>query len=389
MKFAGKIALIEPSATLAITSKAKELIAAGQDVVILAAGEPDYDTPDNIKEAAIKAIKRGDTKYTPESGTKALKDAVCRKLKRDNALDYSAANIVISNGAKHSIYNVLQVLCSAGDEVLIVSPYWLSYPEMVKLADGTPVIIKTDLKDGFKVTPGKIRSVLTKRTKILVINSPSNPAGVVYTEKELAAIADICVKNNIVMLSDEIYEKIIFDGMKHCSVASSSPEAKRLTVLVNGVSKSYSMTGWRIGYIACDAEIAKMVSTLQGQSTSNPCSISQAAAEYALSADMEKEMAAWSEEFRKRRDFLIKSFDGVSGIRPFKPAGAFYLFCDVSSCGLDSLTFSKRLLEEKKVAVIPGGPFGEDGFIRLSFATDMNTLHEGAERIKEWVKDLL
>lgn len=386
MRYSERINGIEPSETLAITSKVKAMRDSGEDVVILAAGEPDFDTPDRVKEAAYKAIRDGQTKYTPVSGTKALKQAVCSKLKRDNALDYSVDEIVVSNGAKHTLYNVLQVICNPGDEVLIISPYWLSYPEMVKLAGAEPKMIKTYTDNGFKVRPEDIKHSCTKKTKALIINSPSNPAGVVYEKHELEEIAEICVNKGVIIISDEIYETIIFDDKKHFSIAGVSGSVRALTVVVNGLSKSHSMTGWRIGYMAGDKKIADMVSNLQSQSTSNPCSISQAAACRALSPDLDDEIKKNQIEFQNRRDFLMDCLAGENKIKPFKPIGAFYLFCDISACGLDSFSFSQKLLKEKKVAVIPGGPFGEDGFIRISFATNKETIKKGIDRIKELVK---
>jgi aspartate aminotransferase len=385
-KFSRKISSIKPSATLAITSKAKSMVAAGEDVIILAAGEPDFDTPECIKEAAVKALEKGDTKYTPASGKLSLKKAVCRKLEKDNGLNYTPAQIVISCGAKHSIYNVLQVLCEADDEVIVVHPYWLSYPEMVRLGGARPVTVKTKRENDFKLTADGIRAVLTKKTRAIIINSPSNPCGAVYEEKDLREIADVCLDAGITIISDEIYEKIIFDGRKHFSIASVSEDAKKSTVVVNGVSKSYSMTGWRIGYLAAEPEIASLVSTLQSQSTSNPCSISQAAAEYALTNDsLEEEMDKNREEYQRRRDALAELMSGETKIKPFIPSGAFYMFCDISATGMDSLTFSEKLLQEKKVAVIPGGPFGEDNYIRISFATDPKEIDRGLARIKEWL----
>jgi aspartate aminotransferase len=388
MLFSEKIKTVQPSSTLAITSKAKAMAQDGADVIILAAGEPDFDTPDVIKEAAIKAIREGKTKYTPASGNKKLKELICRKLKADNGLTYDIDQIVVSNGAKHSLYNILQVMCNPGDEVLIVSPYWLSYPEMVKLAGGVPKVITTREENSFKLTPEDLRKALTDKAKALILNSPSNPAGVVYDKNELGKIADICGSKGIIIISDEIYEKIMFDGKEHVSIASLSQEAKALTVVVNGLSKSYSMTGWRIGYMAGDKDIASMVSTLQSHATSNPCSISQAAAECALSTDLEAEMEKNRRIFQERRDVLLRSLQGIEMIKPFKPEGAFYMFCDVSKCGMDSLTFAQKLLEEKKVAVIPGDSFGDDRFIRISFATDPETIEEGVARIGEWVDSL-
>ena len=388
MELSKKIKSVDPSATLAITSKAKDLVASGEDVIILAAGEPDFDTPEIIKQAAMKAMKEGRTKYTPAAGTLALKQAICCKLSADNGLEYKANEVIISNGAKHSIYNVLQVLCSPGDEVLIIPPFWLSYPEMVKLADARPVILPMRRDNSFKVMPQDIEDAINPKTRALIMNSPSNPAGVVYSEEELKVIAEVCVKKGIIIVSDEIYEKIIFEGNEHFSIARASEEAKAATVVVNGVSKSHSMTGWRIGYAAGKSEIIKLMGTLQSHSTSGPCSISQAAAECAITSDLKEVMDQNNKEFQKRRDIFIKGFSGNDRIIPFKTLGAFYLFCDISGCGIDSMTFAKRLLKEKKVAVIPGGPFGDDSSVRLSFATDIETIEKGIERIKEWVTGL-
>jgi len=386
MKFSERLANVKPSATLEITSKAKAMAKEGKDVVVLAAGEPDFDTPDVIKEAAIKAIRDGFTKYTPSSGTLSLKEAICRKLSVENGLNYRPAEVVVSSGAKHSLYNIFQVVCNEGDEILIVHPYWLSYPDMVILAGGVPKIILTSRENGFKVTPEEIKSAITPRTKAIVLNSPSNPAGVVYDQCELEAIASVCVSKGLLIISDEIYETIIFDGKKHVSIASISSEAKARTIVVNGVSKSYSMTGWRIGYMAGDKEIANGVDTVQSQCTSNPCSISQAAAECALRADLRKFIEESRKKFEDRRDFLVNILSDVKGLTPFIPQGAFYLFCDISAFKMDSVAFSKRLLEDKHVAVIPGGPFGDDRYIRLSFATNKEVMEKGVNRIKEWLK---
>ncbi|MCK5450505.1 MAG: pyridoxal phosphate-dependent aminotransferase [Candidatus Omnitrophica bacterium] len=386
MKLSEKIKKIAPSATLEITSKAKALRASGEDVVILAAGEPDFDTPQIIKDAALKALDSGYTKYTPAAGSVSLKKAICQKLKKDNGLEYSPNEVIVSNGAKHSIYNILQVLCSDGDEVLIIPPFWLSYPEMVKLAGATPVKLSMRKDNFFKVDPNDLERAITSKTRVLILNSPSNPTGVIYDKDELKAIAEICVKNKIMIISDEIYEKIIFDGNEHFSIAEVSPEAKEATIVINGVSKSHSMTGWRIGYAAGDKDVIKLASTLQSHATSGPCSISQVAAECAILSDLEDVMDKNRETFQQRRDVLIEGFSGEDKIKPFKPLGAFYLFCDISKCGVDSMTFSKDLLEEKNVAVIPGGPFGDDSAVRISFATDIETIQMGIDRIKEWVK---
>lgn len=385
MEFSKRVQEVQPSATLAITSKAKLMLNNGDDVVILAAGEPDFDTPEIVKAAAIKAINEGFTKYTPAGGTVSLKEAICRKLRNENNLEYNPENIVVSCGAKHSLYNIFQILCDPGDEVLIISPYWLSYPEMVRLAGGIPRFLITSRENGYKAGPEDIQEALTDRTKAVILNSPSNPAGVVYEKNELEAIAKVCVERGIKIISDEIYEKIIFDGKKHISIAIISDEVKKSTIVVNGVSKSFSMTGWRIGYTAGGKDIIKKIQTLQSHSTSNPCSISQKAAECALLTDMDAILEANRKEFEKRRDLLMKLLDGEAKIKPFKPEGAFYLFCDISATGMDSMTFSEKLLAERQVAVIPGGPFGEGNSVRISFATKEKKIEEGVRRIREWV----
>ncbi|MFH0877751.1 MAG: pyridoxal phosphate-dependent aminotransferase [Candidatus Omnitrophota bacterium] len=377
---------VSPSATLQITATAKRMIKEGKDVVSFGAGEPDFDTPEVIKQEAIRAIQEGFTKYTPTTGIPDLKTAISKKLETENGLNYPASSIIVSCGAKHSLYNAMQVLVGEGDEVLIPVPYWVSYPEMVKLAAGKPVAVPTTLKDDFKVNPARLKKFLTKKTKLLILNSPSNPCGVVYGVSELKAIADFCVQNNILCISDEIYEKIIFDNLEHVSIASLSPEMKKLTVTVNGFSKSYSMTGWRLGYLAAEPEIASAISNLQDHSTSNPTSFVQKAALAAFSLpksyfdDIRK-------KFQERRDTITARLDRMKDrIGYKKPEGAFYIFCDISKTKLDSFAFAKRLLEEELVAVIPGGPFGCDDFVRLSFATSLEKITKGLDRIEEWLE---
>jgi len=376
---------VSPSATLAITAAAKRMAKEGKDVVAFGAGEPDFDTPEPIKAAAIKAIQDGFTKYTPTSGIPELKDAICKKLKTDNNLDYPSSCIVVSCGAKHSLYNILQVLVDEGDEVLIPVPFWVSYTEMVKLAGGKPVLVQTSLADGLKVNPQVLKKYLTKRTKILILNSPSNPCGVVYRRDELERIAHFCVENGLYCISDEIYEKIIFDGIEHVSIASFSDEIKKLTITVNGFSKSYSMTGWRLGYLAATPEICSAVSNLQDHSTSNPNSITQRAALAGFSLG-ESYFDGIKKKFQERRDYIVSRLDGMKQLGYYKPEGAFYIFCDIKKTGLDSFTFANRLLEEKFVAVIPGAPFGCDDYIRISFATSMENIKKGFDRIEEWLK---
>lgn len=389
MLLSKRIQEVKPSATLQITAKAKSMVKEGKDVVAFGAGEPDFDTPDVIKNEAIKAIQSGFTKYTPTSGILELKEAISKKLKKDNQLDYDPGAIIVSCGAKHSLYNALQVLIDVGDEVLIPVPFWVSYPEMVKLASGKPVFLQTTLLENFKINPQILKKALTKKTKVLIINSPSNPCGVVYNEKELREIAAFCVEHNIYCISDEIYEKIIFDGLKHISIASFSKDIKKLTVTVNGLSKSYSMTGWRLGYLAAEPEIVQAVSRLQDHSTSNPCSISQKAAlaAFTLGEDFFSEI---KKKFEERRDYIVSRLDKLGGLIGYKkPEGAFYIFCDISRTGMDSFTFANRLLEEEYVAVIPGEPFGCDDYIRISFATSMGKIRKGFDRIESWVKRIV
>lgn len=389
MLLSKRIQEVKPSATLQITAKAKSMVKEGKDVVAFGAGEPDFDTPDVIKNEAIKAIQSGFTKYTPTSGILELKEAISKKLKKDNQLDYDPGAIIVSCGAKHSLYNALQVLIDEGDEVLIPVPFWVSYPEMVKLALGKPVFLQTSLLQNFKINPRIFKKALTKKTKVLIINSPSNPCGVVYNEKELREIAAFCVEHNIYCISDEIYEKIIFDGLKHISIASFSKDIKKLTVTVNGLSKSYSMTGWRLGYLAAEPEIVQAVSRLQDHSTSNPCSISQKAAlaAFTLGEDFFSEI---KKKFEERRDYIVSRLDKLGGLIGYKkPEGAFYIFCDISRTGMDSFTFANRLLEEEYVAVIPGEPFGCDDYIRISFATSMEKIRKGFDRIESWVKKII
>lgn len=372
------------STTLAITAKAKELKSQGRDVVNFAAGEPDFDTPRSIKEAAIKAIEEGFTKYTPTIGTQPLREAIAQKFQRDNHLRYAPSQIAVSCGAKHSIFNIIQILAEEGDEVLIPTPYWVSYPEMVKLAGATPRFIPTSASHKFKMTAQQLSEHMTDRTRILVFSSPSNPTGMVYSKEELESIAEICVRNNIFVISDEIYEKLIYDIPPYTSIASLGKDIYELTITVNGVSKSYSMTGWRIGYCAARQDIIEYVNKLQDHSTSNPVSISQAAALQALK-EPEDTVAAMREEFKKRRDLMMSALASVSQISFVKPDGAFYLFCDFSKLGPSS-EVAKRILDEVNVAVIPGDGFGAPGFMRLSFATSREHIQEGTKRIVQWIK---
>ena len=390
-----------PSPTLAITAKANALKAQGKDIVSFGAGEPDFDTPQNVKDAAVAALARGDTKYTPSSGTVALKDAIIGKLKRDNNLTYSRNEIIASCGAKHSIYNLMQALIGPGDEVVISAPYWVSYPEQVKLADGTPVIISADESTGFLTTAAQIESAFTPRTKMVVVNSPSNPTGAVYTPGALRDIAELCAGRGIYLMSDEIYEKILYAGNEFVSPASFSDEIKKLTITINGFSKAHSMTGWRLGYAAADMDIVAAMSKIQDQSTSNPASITQAAGVEALNGPQES-VEMMRQAFQERRDFVVPALNAIPGISCTTPGGAFYVFPNVSALygknwmsggnaprtigGSDD--FAAYLLEKYDVAVIPGSGFGADANIRLSYATSMANLQKGLARIADAVAAL-
>jgi aspartate aminotransferase len=375
------------STTLAITARAKELAAQGHNVVNFGAGEPDFDTPDFIKKAAIKAMDSGFTKYTPSIGTQELREAICAKFKRDNGLDYKPNQIVVSCGAKHSLFNIIQVLVDDSDEVIFQAPYWVSYPEMVKAAGGKSVVISTTQATGFKITPDLLKKKITSKTKILILNSPSNPTGVMYSPEELAQLAKICVEHKIYVISDEIYEKLVYDNIKFSSIASLGKEIFDLTITVNGVSKAYAMTGWRIGYAAGPVEIMEYIKKYQDHSTSNPTSISQVAAMAALAAP-DDTITSMCQVFKGRRDLILQCLDQIPQISYIRPQGAFYVFCDVSKIG-DGATIAKQMLDDIKVAVIPGDGFGTPEYIRLSFATSEAKIKEGISRIGKWIETKL
>ena len=385
VKINSRIAKVVGSSTLAITAKAKELRAKGCDVVNFAAGEPDFDTPDSIKAAAIKAIENGFTKYTPSTGTLDLRQAIAEKFKKDNQLEYTPSQIVVSCGAKHSIYAIIQVLVDEGEEVLIPSPYWVSYPEIVKLAGATSKMLSTSAQTHFKITAEQLAENITDKTKLLIMNSPSNPTGMLYSKEELESIARVCVDKGIYVISDEIYEKLIYDTPEYTSLASLGKGIYDLTITVNGVSKAYSMTGWRIGYAAGPEEIMGYIKKLQDHSTSNPCSISQMAALQALK-EPEESIIAMRDEFKRRRDLITSAFDQTPEVDYIKPEGAFYLFCDFSKLGA-SFEVAKQILDDVNVAIIPGEGFGAPGFMRLSFATSTERIQEGTKRIAEWIKE--
>ena len=384
---------ISPSVTLEITAKAKSMKAQGIDVISFGAGEPDFNTPENIRKEGIRAIESGLTKYTPASGIIELKEAVCRKFKEDNNIEYKPENIVISSGAKHSIYNALMAIINPGDEVIIGVPYWVSYPELVKLAGGTPVLLHTKEENDFKFTVQDLDKFKTDKTKALILNSPSNPTGAIYYRDELEKIADWAVKNNILIISDEIYEKLVYDG-EHISIASLNDDIKDLTIVINGMSKAYSMTGWRIGFLAAHKEIAKVISNIQSHTTSNPCSISQYASVVGLTGD-QSTVEEMKKHFKNRRDYMVETINSIKGLSCRKPKGAFYIMVNISQLKgttikgqyiNSSLDLAKVLLDEARVAVIPGIGFGDDDYIRLSYATSMENIEEGLRRIKQVIE---
>jgi aspartate aminotransferase len=402
MKFSDRILQVKPSPTLEVNALANALKAKGIDVIGFGTGEPDFDTPDHIKQAAIRAIEGGKTKYTPSGGIPELKKAVIEKFKRDNHLEYKPSEIIINSGGKHSFYNLMQVILNKGDEVIIPAPYWVSYPPMTLLAEGTPVIIDTDEEHGLKMVPEQLEKAITARTRAVVINSPSNPTGAAYTKREIEALADVIGDRDILLVSDDMYESILYDGFEFFNIANVSEKMKRKTIVLNGVSKSYSMTGWRIGYMAGDAAIIEQVDTLQSQSTSNPTSISQWAALEALNGDQStvKEMVA---AFDRRRKLIVNGLNRIPGFSCMNPNGAFYAFPEVEKVfsmkgwarveeqyksEFRSSKLSSFLLEEAKVAVVPGIAFGSDNHIRLSFATSDENITEGVRRIEAAITKL-
>ena len=378
---------LTPSLTLAIDAKAKKLKAEGVDVCGFGAGEPDFDTPQHIKDAAAKALADGFTKYTPSSGTPELRAAVAEKLTADNGLDYKPAQIIINCGAKHSCYNAVIATCQAGDEVIIPAPYWLSYPEMVKLADAKPVIVETQEANGFKITPEQFRDAMTPATKLIILNSPGNPTGSVYTGEELQALAEVALEEDILILSDEIYEKITYEHMPHVSVAFLGREIYDLTITVNGFSKAYSMTGWRLGYVAAPEPIAAAIDSIQSHSTSNPTSFAQKGALAGLKGD-QSFIAEMVKAFAQRREYMYDRLSKIPGVSCVKPMGAFYMLPNIASFGLNSSGFCAKLLDEQKVAAVPGIAFGSDAHIRLSYACSMDNITKGLDRIEAFCKSL-
>ncbi|MCB9496811.1 MAG: pyridoxal phosphate-dependent aminotransferase [Fibrobacteria bacterium] len=388
---------LAPSMTVAIDTKAKELQAAGQDVVALGAGEPDFDTPDHIKQAAWASIQAGKTKYTPPTGLAELKTAVCSKLQRENGLSFTPDQVVVTSGVKHAVSNVFQTLINPGDEVIIPAPYWVTYPELVKLYGGTPVFLPTSVETNYKITSKQLAQAITPRTKLFLLCNPSNPTGMVYGTEELEAFAKICVDNDLYVLSDEIYEHILYDGRKPLSIASISPEIKERTLIVNGVSKAYAMTGWRVGYFAGPKAVASAIGALQSQATHHPANVSQYAAIEALNGGLEFVMGM-VREFTRRRDFVVGELRSIAGVQVPLPEGAFYALPDVSAFYgkstpggkviANSLDLCAWLLSDHLLAVVPGAAFGDDRCIRLSYATSMDNLAKALQRLKRGLGEL-
>jgi aspartate aminotransferase len=387
MEISERAAQLTPSLTLSIDSKAKAMKAEGIDVCGFGAGEPDFDTAEHIKKAAIDALEAGFTKYTPSAGIPELRQAIAEKFAADNGLSYRAAQIIVSNGAKHSCYNAILATCQPGDEVIIPAPYWVSYPDMVRLVGAEPVIVPTSERNGWKMRAEDFENAMTPRTKMLIMNSPGNPTGSVYTREELQAIVDVAAEEDIYILSDEIYEKLVYDDAKHVSVASLSQEAYDLTITVNGFSKSYAMTGWRLGYLAAPEAVAKAVDSIQSHTTSNPSSFSQKGALAALRGDQQP-LADMREEFDMRRNYMFDRISKISNVTAVKPRGAFYVLVNISQLGLTSQNFADRLLSKANVAVVPGAAFGDDRTIRLSYATSLDVIKKGLDRFQDFCRTL-
>lgn len=387
MDLATRVSDITPSLTLGIDSKAKSLRAEGIEIYSFAAGEPDFDTPEHIKTAAIEALNEGFTKYTPSSGIPELRTAISEKFKRDNGLDYKPSEIIVSNGAKQSCFNAILAVCGEGDEVIIPAPYWLSYPEMVRLAGAEPVIVQTTQENDWKMTAAQFEEAMSPRTKMIIINSPGNPTGSVYTREELRALVEVAADEEIIILSDEIYESLTYDGAEHVSVASITPEARDLTITVNGFSKAYAMTGWRIGYLGAPEQIAKAIDSLQSHSTSGPCSFAQKGALAAITGDQQC-VADMREEFNIRREYIFERLSAIPNVTAVKPKGAFYILANISKLGMTSTNFADRLLSKANVAVVPGIAFGDDSVVRFSYAAGLDVIKPGLDRFEEFCKTL-
>jgi len=387
MEIASRLTELTPSLTLAIDSKAKALKAEGVDVCGFGAGEPDMDTPEHIKAAAIAALQAGHTKYTPSSGIPELRKAISKKFETDNKLEYKPGQVVVSDGAKQSCFNAISAVVNPGDEVVIPAPFWLSYPEMVRIAGGVPVIVQTKEENDWKMTAEEFENAMTPCTKMVIINSPGNPTGSVYTREELRAISEVAAEEDIYILSDEIYEKLTYDGAEHVSIASLTPEAYDLTITVNGFSKAYAMTGWRLGYLGAPEPIARAIDSMQSHSTSNPCSFAQYGGLAALTGDQQC-VSDMRDEFDIRRQYMLERLNAISGIKTVRPLGAFYVLANVSSFGLKSQNFADRLLSKANVALVPGVAFGDDRTVRLSYATSLDIIKTGLDRLEGFCKTI-
>ena len=387
MRLNERVGAIPPSATLAITSRAKQMKTEGRTIFGFAAGEPDFDSPEEVKQACARALAEGQTKYAPTPGTPALREAIARKLNEENGLAYDPGQVVVSNGAKHSLFNTFVALCREGDEVIIPAPYWLSYPEMVRVAGGRPVFVPCPEDEGLKLAPPRFEAAITDRTVAVVLNSPGNPTGVVYSRAELEALADVALRHGLFIVADEIYEKVLYDGQNHFSVGGISEEVLARTVTINGFSKSYAMTGWRIGYLAAPPDMAKAVSALQSHSTSGVNTFAQAGAVAALGLPPDR-LKPMQEAFAARREVLYEGLISIAGVQCVKPMGAFYMLPNIRSFGIGSTEFAGRLLEEEGVALVPGVPFGAEGFVRLSYACSMENIEQGVAALRRFIASL-
>jgi aspartate aminotransferase len=387
MQLSSRANSLTPSLSLSVDSKAKAMKSEGLDVCGFGAGEPDFDTPDHIKAAAIAALESGFTKYTPSSGIPELRQAIADKLEKDNGLGYKPSQIIVSSGAKHSCYNAILATCQPGDEVIIPSPYWLSYPEMVRLAGAEPIFVPTKEENGWKITRDDFENAMTPRTKMIIINSPNNPTGAVYTREEIEVIAAVATEEEILILSDEIYEKLVYDGHEHISIASLGQEAYDLTITVNGFSKAYAMTGWRLGYLGAPEPIARAIDSIQSHVTSNPCSFAQKGALAAIKGDQQS-VADMRDEFDMRRQYIVERFSKIASVSIVKPSGAFYVLANISKLGLTSQNFADRLLSKANVSVVPGIAFGDDRTVRFSYATSLDVIKKGMDRFEDFCRTL-
>jgi aspartate aminotransferase len=387
MQLSSRANSLTPSLSLSVDSKAKAMKSEGIDVCGFGAGEPDFDTPEHIKAAAIAALEAGFTKYTPSSGIPELRQAISEKLEKDNGLSYKPSQIIVSTGAKHSCYNAILATCQPGDEVIIPSPYWLSYPEMVRLAGAEPIFVQTKEENGWKITRDEFENAMTPRTKMIILNSPNNPTGAVYTREEIAGIAEVAAEEEILILSDEIYEKLVYEGHEHVSIGSLGNEFYDLTITVNGFSKAYAMTGWRLGYLAAPEPIARAIDSIQSHVTSNPCSFAQKGALAALKGEQQS-VADMRDEFDMRRQYIVERFAKIPSVSIVKPNGAFYVLANISKLGLTSQNFADRLLSKANVSVVPGIAFGDDRTVRFSYATSLDVIKKGMDRFEDFCRTL-